>query len=115
MKRIMFKSYRFALGSVMTDNRKRVFVERIQTFANGLDVVIGATRRQTATQQSLGHGLVADVEVDDEGTGTDFLLKSDALVHLTRIPINQVALGALQFGQHGLLQQVQHYVLVAIL
>ena len=90
----------------MIDERQRVFVEGVQTFTDGFDVVIGTSGRQSTAHEPLGHGFVADLKVDDEGTGFDVLFKLDALSHLSGVSIDQVALGGLQLGEHSFLQQV---------
>ena len=95
----------------MIDDGQRVLVESVETFTDGFNVVISSSRRQPASHEPCGHGFIADLEVEDEGAWFDCFLELDALSYFTRISINQVALGTLQFGHHGFFQQVQHNVL----
>ena len=56
-----------------------MFVEGVKTLLDGLDVVVDASGRLTALEQTLGHGVVADFKVEDFRAGTDFLFKLFAL------------------------------------
>ena len=100
--------YRFAFGAVVIDDGQRMFVESVETLADGVDVVVGASGRQSAAHQPFGHRFVADLKVKDQGARADLFLKLDALSNFPRITVDQEALGSGQLGEHGFLQQVQH-------
>jgi len=83
-------------------------VEGVEALLDGLLVVVHSARGLTSLEQTLGHGLIADLKVQDPGTWSNFLFKLLALGNLPGITIDQESLGASQLLQHGLSQQVKH-------
>ncbi len=56
-----------------------VLVEGVQPLLDGINVVVHAAGGLAPVDETSGHGLVADVEVDDLGAGGDLLLELLAL------------------------------------
>ncbi len=83
--------HRATLGSVVIDDGARVFVEGFETLADGLGVVVDTSGSQAASHQPLGHGLVADFEVEHLSARPNFRLELDALRHFARVAVDQEA------------------------
>ena len=77
-----------------------MFVKRFQPLPDGLLVVVHSAGRQTAVGKSLDHGLVADLEVQDQRARVDLLFKLDPLSHFARISVDEKSLGRRKLGQH---------------
>ena len=103
----MDESYHAALGGVVLDDWLRVLVEGDQPLLDGLHVVISASRGLSPLEQPLGHGLVADLKVQDVLAGSDGFLELLSLGDLPGVAINEEALGAGELLDHGLGQQVE--------
>ncbi len=54
-------------------------MEGVQPLLDGINVVVHAAGGLAPVDETSGHGLVADVEVDDLGAGGDLLLELLAL------------------------------------
>ena len=50
-------------------------MEGVQPLLDGVDVVVHAAGRLAPVDETSGHGLVADVEVDDLGAGGNLFLE----------------------------------------
>ena len=104
----MSLSYHAALAGVVLDNRLGVLVEGDETLLDGSFVIISSARGLCSLQQSLSHGLIRHLEVENVSAGSDGLLKLLSLSNLTRISVNQESLGSTQLLDHGLGQKIQN-------
>ena len=68
-------------------------MEGVQPLLDGVDVVVHAAGGLAPVDETSGHGLVADVEVDDLGARGDLFLELLALSNFTWVTVNQESLG----------------------
>ena len=64
-----------------------MFVEGVQPFLDGLYVIVDAAGRFATLQQTFGHCLVTNLEVQNLRARTDFLFKFLSLSDFTWIPV----------------------------
>ena len=91
----------------MLDDGLGVLVEGDQPLLDGLLVVVSATGGFGPLKQPLGHGLVANLEVEDVLAGSDCLLELLTLGDLPWVSVNEEALGPGEPLDHGLGQEVE--------
>ena len=112
MRVILISTYHAALASVVLDDRLRVLVEGDKSLLDGFLVVVSTARGLGSLQESLGHGGVGDLEVEDVLARSNCLLELLSLGNLTRITVNQETLRSTELLDHGLGQEVEHSGLV---
>ena len=108
MRVILISTYHAALASVVLDDRLRVLVEGDKSLLDGFLVVVSTARGLGSLQESLGHGGVGDLEVEDVLARSNCLLELLSLGNLTRITVNQETLGSAQLLDHGLSQEIKN-------
>merc|ERR1719414_74317 len=93
---------------VRFNDRLGMLVERVEPFLDGLNVVVDTSGRLATLQETLSHGLVFHIEVEDFGARSDLFLEFLTLSHFTRIAINEETFGSGQFANHSLSQEVKN-------
>ena len=68
-------TYTNAFLLVGLNDRLGVLVEGVQPLLDGVDVVVHAAGGLAPVDETSGHGLVADIEVDDLGAGGNLFLE----------------------------------------
>ena len=91
----------------MLDHGLGVLVEGDESLLDCGLVVVSSAGGLGSLKQSLGHGGIGDLEVEDVLAGCDGLLELLALGDLTGISVNEEPLGASELLDHGLGQEVE--------
>lgn len=60
-----------------------MLVESIQSLLDRFDIVIDSSGGLSSVEQTLGHGVIADFEIEDFGARTDLFLKLLTLIAIT--------------------------------
>ena len=100
-------TYHTALAGVVLDHGLGVLVEGDESLLDCGLVVVSSAGGLGSLKQSLGHGGIGDLEVEDVLAGCDGLLELLALGDLTGISVNEESLGASELLDHGLGQEVE--------
>ena len=99
--------YHAALGGVVLDDGLGVLVEGDQPLLDGLHIVVGTAGGLGPLEQPLGHGIVADLKVEDVLAGGDGLLELLSLGDLPGVAVDEEALRTGELLDHGLGQEVE--------
>ena len=91
----------------MLDNGLGVLVEGDESLLDGLLIVVSTARCLGSLQESLGHGGVGDLEVENVLAWSNGLLELLSLGNLTGIAVNQETLGTTEPLDHGLGQEIE--------
>ena len=62
-----------------------MLVEGVETFLDGVNVIINASGGLSTLEETFSHGLVADLEIEDLGARTDFFFELFSLSNFTRV------------------------------
>ena len=73
----------------MLDDRLGVLVKGDEPLLDGLHIVVSAARGLGPLEQPLGHGLVADLKIENVLAGGDGLLKLLSLGDLPGVAVNE--------------------------
>ena len=99
--------YHAALGGVVLDDWLGVLVEGDQPLLDGLHIVVSAAGGLGPLEQPLGHGLIADLKVQDVLARGDGFLELLSLSDLPGVAVDEEALGTGELLDHGLGQEVE--------
>merc|ERR1719495_1026777 len=79
-----------------------------KSLLDGINIVVSSSRCLSSLEQSLGHGLIRHLKVEDVLAWSNGLLKLLTLSNLTGISINEESLGSTELLDHGLSQQIKN-------
>jgi len=96
-----------ALGGIGVHDGLGVLVEGVEALLDGLNVVVGSAAGLAAFQQTSSHGFVRDLKVENLCAGGDTLFKFFSLRDFPGVAIDEEALGASQFADHGLGEEIE--------
>lgn len=72
---------------VLDDRHRRLF-KGFEALLDALDIVVGATARLAALEESSEHDVFGAVKEQNELALGDFLFKVECLIHLAREPVD---------------------------
>ena len=84
-------------------------MEGVQSFLDGLLIVVHSTALLATLQQSFDHHRIVHVKEKQKRTIAHVLLELNCLIHFARIAIDQEALRRAVLGLHCVPQQSEHF------